>query len=189
MINTVCMYIGLTMGKVEILEIDSPYDLELEKGILVFTTNGNTKKNNRAVMGRGIAKWVRDNVLFLDTEDFNFKPSDIVLGKTLLKFGNIPFHFKGMYKGKEFIGDLISFPTKNNFWEKSNLDLMWESAQILIEIIENESSLRKYKRIYIPLIGTENGKRKFSEIKPILSFLKSNLEKLEMEPLFFKKKK
>jgi len=176
------------MRHLRIPEIGNPYELNLEEGILVFTTNGNTKKSGRAVMGRGIAKWVRDNVLFLDTDDLKFKPSDIVLGKFLLKFGNIPFHFKGKYLKMNFTGDLISFPTKNNFWEKSDIELMWKSARILIEIINDTNLSKNYKKIYIPLIGTENGKRKFSEVKPILQFLKSKLEKLGVKTVFFKKK-
>jgi len=163
-------------------------EVDLNGSILVFTTNGNIKKNGRAVMGRGIAKWVRDNVLFYDKFSKIYCPPDLILARRISEKGNIPFAFKSILKSNpntKFVS--ISFPTKHNWWEKSDLDLIRSSATKALEIFSRKS-LRKYTRIYLPLFGTENGKLSVQEILPILKLMFKNLTSLRYDVFVFKRK-
>lgn len=80
---------------------------------MCVTTNGCVKKNGHAVMGKGIAKQVNDQF------QVSYK-----LG-CLLCCGNQVYHL-GVYSSRQF--HLFSFPTKHDWRNGSDLDLIKASA-------------------------------------------------------------
>ena len=81
---------------------------------ICITTNGLTKANGEAVMGKGIALQARQR----------FPGIDRVLGDHLRARGNVP----GIINVNPAI---VSFPTKNDWRDKSDLDLIEKSARKL----------------------------------------------------------
>jgi hypothetical protein len=117
---------------------------------ICVTTNGIIKPNGRLVMGGGVAKMFRDKYPGLDLE----------LGKKVKVYGNIPFL---IYKNKQ---PIISFPTKNNWRDKSELPLIKESAERLSKI----ASSRFWTRIALPAPGVGLGGLNWDkEVKPLLN--------------------
>jgi hypothetical protein len=142
------------------------WELSKYHGICI-TTNGILKKDNRAVMGAGIAKAARDRFLGLDVD----------LGKTILSTGNHVYYL-GTYIDKNdpyyntgYVGaveywKVISFPTKQHWMEDSKLDLIKQSITeltLLAHLID--------EKIYLPRPGTSNGHLKWEDVKPILEVL------------------
>jgi len=116
---------------------------------LCVTTNGFSKKNGRAVMGRGNAKQAKDLYKNIDLEFGNLlkKNGNIV---QILRMNPIP---------------IISFPVKHNWWEKADLELIRRSTFELVKLTDENN----WKKIILPRPGCYNGKLKWiSEVKPIL---------------------
>lgn len=109
-------------------------------------TNGFTKKNGSAVMGRGVALEASQRIPKLPFE----------LGLLLKTFGNIPFWFE-KYK-------MVTFPTKHNWFENSNVSLIEQSCKDL----KNLKYESKQNLIFLPMPGTGNGKSQTSDVMPIL---------------------
>ena len=153
--------------------------------LLVFTTNGVVKADGSLVMGKGIAKLVRD-----EYKEFNLNKT---LGEAVSKRGNEPF----LVVEPPFINKpvyLLSFPTKNHWRDKSDLDIIKRSRFIA------EGKLRRFmkthegmlgsilppiKRVLCPLWGTENGKLPLSKVKAELEDFKAFAESLNFEVVFF----
>ena len=90
----------------------------------IVTTNGIVKCGGEAVMGAGIAKYVNDTWDHLPAE---------WLGKRLRALGNHAFYLGNVSLNKnEF--RLISFPTKYDYHDPSDLDLIKRSCEELIDI-------------------------------------------------------
>ena len=122
------------------------------KGYIVITTNGFVKKNGECVMGRGIAKQANNK----------FPGFAKKLGTAIKNYGN-----------KVFIWDeenLITFPTKHNWWEKSDLNLIWQSSIQLAEYFEEGYQLNAdLPNIYMPKPGCSNGKLDWNDVEPIIN--------------------
>ena len=74
--------------------VGNPYNSFNEFDVICVTTNGEVRKDNKAVMGAGCAKFVRDN----------FEGVDLKLAVYLRQYGNRVFNLgKYVYKGKTFI--------------------------------------------------------------------------------------
>lgn len=118
---------------------------------ICITTNGIIKANNRAVMGAGIAKTAND-LYKLDAE----------LASHLKTCGNTPHVFLTTgYNGCQ----LISFPTKHNWRDNSDLHLIKRSAEILVEIC----NYRHISKCYLTPPGCNLGKLNWDkDVKPIL---------------------
>lgn len=84
---------------------------------MVVTTNGFVKRNGECVMGRGIARQVRDGV----------PGSALKLGELIARHGNRPFR---LYP------DIWTMPVKHNWMEQADLDLMAESLVDLAKMAE-----------------------------------------------------
>lgn len=116
---------------------------------LVVTTNGFTKKDGSAVMGRGCAaqaaaKWT----------DF---PK--LLGERLAQGGNVVNTFK--YPGYKAV---FTFPVKTNWWEKADLELIATSARRLRWLVD----AHKLDEVYVPRPGCGNGKLEWKDVKHVL---------------------
>ncbi len=113
---------------------------------IVVTTNGFTKKTGECVMGRGIALEAKTK----------FPELSIKLGNNIKNFGNKVFYFS------EY--NLFTFPTKYNWWEKSDINLIEKSCKELVEFVDNN----KIERIFLPRPGCGNGKLNWDDVKKIL---------------------
>jgi hypothetical protein len=135
---------------------------ELSKGnVLCITTNGFIKKTGECVMGRGIAKEAADR--------FTSLPK--LLGIAIKEYGN-NVHFLGYYTDKtlDAFWYLYSFPTKHNWFENSDLDLIYKSKMQLIK--ESERFSNHNLKIYLPRPGCSNGGLNWKlEVKPIIEDL------------------
>jgi hypothetical protein len=135
--------------------VGNPYEIMNTGEAICTTTNGETRKNGYAVMGKGNAQLVRDT----------FK-LDKLLGEYLLKYGNRAFYLGAhSYKGKDII--IASFPTKQFWKDKSNLDLIEKSVEQIKKIADKYN----LKKIYIPVPGCSNGQLKWSQVKERLCTL------------------
>jgi hypothetical protein len=118
-----------------------------KKGWIVITTNGFVKKNGECVMGRGIAKQARDK----------FPGFADKLGKQIKCYGNKVYCWMDE--------QIITFPTKHNWWETSDIKLIEESAKRLAETINIFDTLPK---VYMPKPGCSNGRLKWVDVEPVI---------------------
>jgi len=164
--------------------IGNPFTFFEDGDTICVTTNGIVKSDGCAVMGAGIAEFVRDA--------FEKQKIDRRLGIYLLKYGNMSFYL-GEYEFpliKDFemsqgkILRLASFPTKYHYKNKSSLKLIKKSVE---EIIERANKFHM-NLIYIPFPGGGKGKLKWSEVQPLLTplddrFIVFSTEKSDFDKL------
>lgn len=104
-----------------------------------ITTNGILRKNGNAIMGAGIALQARDRC-----KGLNYDLEEI-LGKMIREHGNHVF-----YLGN----NLFSFPTKHNWKDKSDVNLIKRSCY---EIMFLANNFPNYHRILMTEPGCGNG--------------------------------
>lgn len=128
---------------------------ELAKNeIICITTNGDRKKNGQAIMGKGIAKEAKDRWMFLP----------IWLGEHIKENGNTVCSLGTRQFGENWY-KLYSFPTKHHWYEKSDINLIEQSAKRLVKIVEGSSN----DPVYIPRPGCGNGQLDWeTEVKPVI---------------------
>jgi len=102
-----------------------------------ITTNAMVKSNKKAVMGKGIA---------LEASNL-FKNLSKDLADKLIKNGNHTYLFE--YANIK----IITFPTKHNWQNPSNILLIMRSARELVQIC-NENNI---DAVYLPPVGCGNG--------------------------------
>jgi hypothetical protein len=122
-------------------------DFWREGNLIGITTNGFVKNNGRAVMGRGIALSIRDEITDFDLE----------FGQRLTQFGNQPFLIN------EY--NLFTFPVKHKWNQKADIDLIADSAR---KIEANFCKMPNVTRIDFPRPGCGNGRLDWSDVKPVL---------------------
>lgn len=110
------------------------------------TTNGEIKKDGKAVMGAGVAKAVRDKFPGIDSR----------LGFLLKNHGHYVAHLGEFEHGK-----IMTFPTKFNWRSKSEIDLIVKSARELEALIEKHN----YSSILLPKPGCSNGGLEWEYVK------------------------
>lgn len=118
-------------------------------GAIVITTNGIIRKNGRAVMGAGIAKATRDR----------YTDIDLKLGKYLSKYGNRAF-----YMGKYDDQIVLTFPTKHDWKDKSDIELIKTSAEQIVAICDKWH----IEKVYLPRPGCSNGGLKWEDVKSVI---------------------
>lgn len=128
---------------------------------LVVTTNGETKANNMAIMGAGVARRA--------AELWPTLPE--TLGAKLRETGNHVYYL-GVHQIPPADGEarlvrgVISFPSKHRWREMADTDLIDRSAEELVCLVEgckNPPSV-----VVLPRVGTLNGKLGWAAVKPIL---------------------
>lgn len=125
------------------------------------TTNGIVKSGGLAVMGAGIARYARDH----------FRNIDRDLGKKLRASGNHAWAM-GAYAdaaraaaGLDPAVSVVTFPTKHDWRNPSDLDLIARSCRELMAIADREG----FSRIYIPMPGCSNGGLDYiSQVRPVV---------------------
>ena len=121
-----------------------------DKEALCVTTNGVVKKDGSAVMGKGMA-------LLVD-QKYNVGSK---LGKHLKENGNVPCDLGIVADGFH----VISFPTKNDWSESSDLNLIKQSAEKVKEMADSLG----LEKIYITRPGCGLGNLEWSDVKRTLS--------------------
>ena len=121
---------------------------------ICITTNGKIKKDGKAVMGRGIAKTANDYFSISDK-----------LAKYLGLYGNRVFDM-GLYR---FNGcdpyHVITFPTKHDWRDDSDIELIKTSAEQLKVLCDK----RGITTCYLPPVGCANGHLDYEkQVKPII---------------------
>lgn len=119
-----------------------------------ITTNGEIRRDGKAVMGRGIAEQAKTRWPGIDT----------VLANGIRKSGNVPNflgyvdkHLRWAYtwpppnESKQTL--LWSFPTKHQWRDKSDLDLIIQSARALVQEAADFDDIE----IALPRPGCSNG--------------------------------
>ena len=137
----------------------------LEAGAV--TTNGIVKSNGEAVMGAGIAKYARDH----------FNGIARRLGEKLKSGGNHAY-FMGPQSDRSRAAArldpeilVVTLPTKNNWRDDSDLDLIAQSCRELMAIAD-QNGLRK---IYLPMPGCTNGRLDYiSQVRPVIAGILDN---------------
>lgn len=117
---------------------------------IVIPTNGDTNRFGLAVMGRGLAKEATQRIPGIAYG----------LAKQLIDGGNHVHNFNDIH--------LFTFPVKYHWSEPADLDLIKQSAS---ELTNRTDRMLAIDRVYLPRVGCGNGRRKWSEVKPILEVL------------------
>jgi hypothetical protein len=118
-----------------------------------ITTNGVTKRNGDAVMGRGIAKQASDRNPGLSRQ----------IGSSLRIWGNHCRIIQPTW--------FVTFPTKHHWREKADLTLIERSAREL-EVIATEYSDYIF---LLPRPGCGAGQLKWVDVKSVIDFLPDNI--------------
>jgi len=121
------------------------YKIDKEAYICV-TTNGLVKKTGECVMGAGVALEAKNR--------FNKLPFE--LGSSINKNGNNVYMFE-KYR-------IFTYPTKHNWYENSDINLIEKSAHQLLKYINHFN----IPRVYLPRPGCGNGKLKWKDVKPVI---------------------
>ena len=108
---------------------------------ICVTTNGVVKSNGELVMGAGVAKQFA----------IEFPSIPGILGAKVSKYGNHVYECGSIYDTT-----VLSFPTKHNYKDKSDLELIKQSAKRLVKWA-NVNSVESESCIYIPSPGTGLG--------------------------------
>jgi len=144
---------------------------------IAVTTNGIVKQSGAAVMGRGIA------LLFKE----RWPGIDYILGELIKENGNVvnlitdgygtmatPMLWHEKYIGGVPDADgivlpwhIISFPTKDNWKDKSSLELIAHSMGQLAKM----ATFYKWKKVIIPRPGCTNGGLTWDLVGPTLERL------------------
>lgn len=123
---------------------------DMECNWLCITTNGIIRRDGRAVMGRGIALQAKQKVPDID----------LVLAESLQSYGNV---VRPLMRWKDTL--LLSFPTKHDWKQPSNIQLIEQSARQLKVLFDNEL---KKPIIVLPRPGCSNGGLEWKDVRQIL---------------------
>lgn len=135
-----------------------------KRDAVCVTTNGIVRKDGRAVMGAGIAKYARDM----------FRGVDRRLGKNIKDFGNRAFALgwqpkitasqeSSRYHEAKFM--LLTFPTKHDWKEDSDPVLIQKSAKQVMGLADEHS----LDTVYLPCPGCFNGHLDYEkDVRPVL---------------------
>lgn len=119
----------------------------------VVTTNGMVRNNGYAVMGRGVALSAKNN----------FPGIDRTLGRKLRATGNHAYDL-GIYRhdGREMT--VLTMPTKNDWRDPSDLNLIRQSAYELTKLADEHG----LTTIYMPRPGCQNGRLSWEMVQAVI---------------------
>ena len=133
--------------KFNITKVSDILDEELinptKRVAICVTTNGVVKRDGKLVMGVGVAKQFRDRVDGIDT----------LLGMKVSKYGNHVYHVMKSKTRRGYEFDILSFPTKHDYRDKADINLIIQSAKRLVKW----ANLNDVDEVYIPSPGTGLG--------------------------------
>lgn len=121
------------------------WNLESEYDAICITTNSVIKANGELVMGKGNA---------LEAVK-RYPPLAMLLGKYVKKYGNRAFRIKTS------VGNIVSFPTKENWRDNSDIKLIIKSCKELVIMADKFN----WNKILLPRPGCGCGGLKWNEVK------------------------
>lgn len=116
-------------------------------GPVCITTNGIIKKDNTLVMGAGVALQAKQR----------FPDVPGTLADLVRKYGNRAFYLLG--------SNLFSFPTKHDWKDKSDINLIAQSCHDVVDI----TNRMLFKRVFLPKPGCANGQLDWAEVNAVIS--------------------
>lgn len=126
--------------------------------VLCITTNGFVKKNGECVMGRGIAKQMKEMYPELPR----------LLGRRIQEDGNRCARLMTLFRGALNSSlQIVSFPVKHNWFENADLELIAKSAKEIVAMADED----QWSKILIPRPGCGNGKLSYADVEPVLKEL------------------
>lgn len=139
------------------LELIGSYDIfkmARTKEAICVTTNGQIRADGRAVMGRGVA---------LQADQlFNLAPK---LANYLTQYGNRCFNM-GAYEhcGQRY--NVITFPTKHHWKDKSDINLICKSCRELVQMCDKFG----FTKCYLTPPGCGNGGLNYAkDVRPYIA--------------------
>jgi hypothetical protein len=117
-----------------------------QHGPVCITTNGIIKKDGTLVMGAGIALQAKQR----------FPSLPVVLADAVSQYGNHTFYLPDE--------NLFSFPTKNDWKDKSDINLIAQSATELVNI----TNQMDFTEVYLPKPGCANGQLSWTSVRVVL---------------------
>lgn len=137
-----------------------------KRDAVCVTTNGIIRKDGKAVMGAGIAKYARDT----------FRGTDRKLGEYIKKFGNracalgwqpvitAAQDHSGWMPARMFM--MLSFPTKHDWKDDSDPELIRASCRQVMDLADEHY----LDTVYMPCPGCANGHLDYvRDVRPILT--------------------
>ena len=118
---------------------------------ICITTNGIIKANGELVMGAGLAKKAKEKYPHLPK----------ALGKVVSMHGNHVYYVKKQLEPLY----ICSFPTKHDWRDKSDINLVIQSAKELVVL----TTKMGWTRVYLTRPGCGLGGLDWQEIKPMLN--------------------
>ena len=115
-------------------------------GPVCITTNGVIKANGELVMGAGIARQAKERYPLLPRK----------IAEAVQLYGNNTYYFPDE--------NIFSFPTKNHWKDKSDIELIIKSAHQLIDLMNS----MHIPRVYMTKPGCGNGGLDWQTVSPIL---------------------
>lgn len=126
---------------------------EFEGDAICITTNGMINKDGLAVMGKGVALAAAQKYPVLPDR----------LGRALMNLGNkVNWLLNKNFEETEI--NVVSFPTKHNWKNNSDIALIEASAKQLVELANKLG----WKKIAITRPGCGNGGLEWKDVKPVI---------------------
>jgi len=123
----------------------------------VITTNGDVRKDGRAVMGRGVARQAAQR-----WPSLRLRLGDLIAGSEafhLPAYGNHVHHLGSFYNG-----NLVSFPVKHHWQDTADLSLIVQSCRELVKL----TTKMNWRFVLMPRPGCGNGGLTWDVVKPMI---------------------
>ncbi len=117
---------------------------------IVIPTNGEVRANGKAVMGKGLALQASKRIPWLAER----------LGIRLKTMGNQLYVYSTV--------KIIAFPTKHNWRDPSDIDLIRKSAESMFRFFEHHADLENEPWAVIPKVGCGLGQLDWADVEPVL---------------------
>lgn len=123
---------------------------------VVIPTNGTVRRDGKLVMGRGLAAQAAKR----------WPKIQGILGDYVKKHGSRVF----------FVDDddfhIFSFPVKEHWRDRADLQLIQQSAQDLAALIQDLNARTRFQinEVYLPRVGCGNGRLEWESVRPVLLF-------------------
>ena len=120
--------------------------------VIVITTNGATRKDGAAIMGRGVALQAKSR----------YPGIEHVLGRLIRENGNHVNLITGNTP------KIVSFPVKHHWREKADLKLINQSVLELVWLTDRLSGLAGLHTVALPRPGCGNGRLRWEDVRSII---------------------
>lgn len=130
---------------------------ELDAPLVCVTTNLQVNSSGEAVMGAGIAREARDLYPGVARE----------LGRRIKKGEHSTIYLGVFCDDFGLTRHLAAFPTKRHWRDRSDLGLIEESAQVLVEVTD----LMGFQDVLLPRPGCGRGGLTWAQVQPLIASL------------------